>query len=42
MTWISLTNQQFLPAWQGGLVLTGYGVAFAFLGTYLAMRRDVI
>lgn len=41
MTGISLTNQQFLPAWQGGLVLTGYGVAFAFLGTYLAMRRDV-
>jgi ABC-2 type transport system permease protein len=38
---LSLTNQQFLSAWLGGLVLTGYGVAFAVVGTWLAMRRDV-
>jgi len=30
-----------LSAWQGGLLLLGYGVAAAVLGTLLAVRRDV-
>jgi ABC-type transport system involved in multi-copper enzyme maturation permease subunit len=41
LTGIALTNQTFLSAWQGALVLTGYGMAFAAAGVYLAMRRDV-
>jgi hypothetical protein len=31
-----------LEAWQGGLLLLGYGLAAAFLGTVLAVRRDVV
>lgn len=31
-----------LTAWQGGLLLLGYGLAAAFLGTVLAVRRDVV
>jgi hypothetical protein len=38
---ISLTNQEFLQPWQGGLVLTAYGLAFALAGTLLSIRRDV-
>jgi ABC-type transport system involved in multi-copper enzyme maturation permease subunit len=30
-----------LEPWQGGLLLVGYGVVFAFAGTQLAVRRDV-
>jgi ABC-2 type transport system permease protein len=30
-----------LEPWQGGLVLVGYGLAFAIAGTFLAVRRDV-
>lgn len=43
LTGIALVGQEFLQPGQGGLVLAGYGVAFAFAvaGTYLAMRRDV-
>jgi hypothetical protein len=28
-------------AWQGGLLLAGYGIALAVLGTFLSVRRDV-
>ena len=31
-----------LSAWQGGLVLLGYGLVAALLGTLLAVRRDVV
>ena len=31
-----------LEAWQGGLVLLGYGLLAALLGTLLAVRRDVV
>jgi ABC-type transport system involved in multi-copper enzyme maturation permease subunit len=31
-----------LDAWQGGLVLLGYGLLAALLGTVLAVRRDVV
>jgi hypothetical protein len=31
-----------LEPWQGGLLLLGYGLAAAFLGTVLAVRRDVV
>jgi len=31
-----------LGAWQGGLLLIGYGLVAALLGTLLAVRRDVV
>jgi ABC-type transport system involved in multi-copper enzyme maturation permease subunit len=31
-----------LDAWQGGLLLVGYGLLAALLGTLLAVRRDVV
>ncbi|SDX46558.1 hypothetical protein SAMN05661080_00013 [Modestobacter sp. DSM 44400] len=31
-----------LTAWQGGLLLLGYGLLAALLGTVLAIRRDVV
>jgi hypothetical protein len=30
-----------LEAWQGGLLLLGYGLLAALVGTLLAVRRDV-
>jgi ABC-2 type transport system permease protein len=30
-----------LNSWQGGLLLLGYGLVAALLGTLLAVRRDV-
>ena len=30
-----------LEAWQGGLLLLGYGLLAALLGTFLAVRRDI-
>jgi ABC-2 type transport system permease protein len=33
---------ELLEPWQGGLVLLGYGLVAAFLGTVLAVRRDVV
>jgi ABC-2 type transport system permease protein len=30
-----------LEAWQGGLLLLGYGLVAAVLGTFLAVRRDI-
>ena len=41
LTQVSLTTQHFLDAWQGGLVLAGYGLAFALAGTFFSVRRDV-
>jgi ABC-2 type transport system permease protein len=34
-------NTHLLQPYQGGLLLVGYGVVFAILGTWLAVRRDV-
>jgi ABC-2 type transport system permease protein len=31
-----------LEPWQGGLLLLGYGLVAAFLGTVFAVRRDVV
>jgi ABC-2 type transport system permease protein len=33
---------ELLEPWQGGLLLLGYGLAAALLGTLLAVRRDVV
>ena len=41
LTQVSLSTQHFLQAWQGGLVLAGYGIVFAVVGTFLSVRRDV-
>lgn len=37
----TLTNTDLLQPWQGGILLCGYGLAFAVAGTRLAMRRDL-
>ena len=31
-----------LEPWQGGLLLLGYGLLAAVLGTFLAVRRDIV
>jgi ABC-2 type transport system permease protein len=31
-----------LSAWQGGLLLVGYGLVAALLGSFIAVRRDVV
>lgn len=41
LTQVTLTTQEFLEPWQGGLVLSGYGIAFALAGTFWSVRRDV-
>jgi ABC-2 type transport system permease protein len=41
LTQVSLSTQDYLEAWQGGLVLAGYGVVLALLGTAVVVRRDV-
>jgi ABC-2 type transport system permease protein len=33
---------ELLGAWQGGLLLLGYGLVAAVLGTLLAVRRDIV
>ena len=38
----TLQPVQLLEPWQGGLLLLGYGLVAAFLGTVLAVRRDVV
>ncbi len=38
----NLQPVQLLEPWQGGLLLLGYGLVAAFLGTVLAVRRDVV
>jgi hypothetical protein len=41
LTGITLTNQEFLQPWQGGLVLTAYCLAIAAAGTRLTSRRAI-
>lgn len=41
LTGLALITREFLPAWQGGLALAGYALAFALAGTFLAVRRDI-
>ena len=38
----TFNQTDLLSAWQGGLLLLGYGVTAAVLGTVLAVRRDVV
>jgi ABC-2 type transport system permease protein len=38
----TLGTTDLLSAWQGGLLLLGYGVVAAVVGTLLAVRRDVV
>ena len=38
----SLQPVELLEPWQGGLLLLGYGLLAALLGTVLAVRRDVV
>lgn len=33
---------ELLEPWQGGLLLLGYGLVAAVLGTFLAVRRDIV
>ena len=33
---------ELLSAWQGGLLLVGYGLLAALLGTLIAVRRDIV
>jgi ABC-type transport system involved in multi-copper enzyme maturation permease subunit len=33
---------ELLEAWQGAVLLLGYGLAAAVLGTFLAVRRDIV
>ena len=42
LTQVSLTTQEYLQAWQGGLVLAGYALALAGAGALISMRRDII
>jgi hypothetical protein len=37
----TLTDQDLLAPWQGGLLLAGYGIVLAAAGMLPAMRRDV-
>jgi ABC-2 type transport system permease protein len=38
----TLNDTDLLSPWQGGLLLLGYGLLAAALGTFLAVRRDVV
>jgi ABC-2 type transport system permease protein len=38
----TFNGTDLLSPWQGGLVLLGYGIVAAVLGTLLAVRRDVV
>ena len=41
LTQVSLTTQDYLEPWKGGLLLAGYGLVFALAGSLFAMRRDI-
>jgi ABC-2 type transport system permease protein len=41
LTQVAQANQDFLPPWQGGLVLAAYGLLLAAAGTLLTTRRDI-
>jgi ABC-2 type transport system permease protein len=38
---VSRNNTTLLQPWQGGIILTAYGIAFAALAAWLTIRRDV-
>jgi ABC-2 type transport system permease protein len=38
----SFQAPELLQPWQGGLLLLGYGLLAAVLGTFLAVRRDIV
>jgi ABC-2 type transport system permease protein len=38
----TLNDVELLSPWQGALLLLGYGLVAAVLGTFLAVRRDVV
>jgi hypothetical protein len=38
---VSRNNTALLQPWQGGVILTAYGIAFAALAAWLTVRRDV-
>ena len=38
----SFEGPDILEPWQGALVLLGYGLVAAVLGTFLAVRRDIV
>ena len=37
----TLNDTDLLQPWQGGLLLLGYGLVAAVVGTLFAVRRDV-
>jgi ABC-2 type transport system permease protein len=41
LTQVAQANQEFLPPWQGGLVLAAYGLILAAAGTLATTRRDI-
>ncbi len=41
LTQVAQANQELLPPWQGGLVLTAYGLLLATAGTLAISRRDI-
>jgi ABC-2 type transport system permease protein len=41
LTQVSLTTQDYLDAWQGGLVLAGYGLTFALFASLVSVRHDI-
>lgn len=41
LTQVSLSTQDYLEPWLGGLVLAGYGLLLAFVGARVSMGRDV-
>lgn len=41
LTQVSLSTQDYLDPWLGGLVLAAYGLLFAVVGTRVSIRRDI-
>lgn len=41
LTQVSLSTQDYLAPWAGGLVLAGYGLVLAILGARVSMSRDI-
>jgi len=41
LTQVSLTTQEYLRTWEGGLVLAGYGLLLAAAGAVVSVRRDI-
>jgi hypothetical protein len=38
----TLNRTELLEPWQGGLLLLGYGLLAAVIGTLVAVRRDIV